>query len=167
LGGPIYVVAVLLALVSAPACLDLLGQCLEVAVVDREVLGAVGERALGLRGAAVPGDEPEAAEVQERHELGVDGLADQRAVGAEQRLVQGERVTDVGQDPTHSCRSAPSMLRGRRIAPGRAVRGRRIVPGRGGGPPRPSGQDAAGGLGRPVLAWRAAARGARRVAPGT
>ena len=68
----------------------------------------VGERPRRLRRAGVPGGEAEPAEVEQRHQLGVDSLVDERAVRLVEEILEQHGLTQIRSEPTHH---APSRAR--------------------------------------------------------
>ena len=79
----------------------LLRQRLEVAVEHRHAGGAVGVRLRRLGRRGVPGGQPEAAEVEQLHQVRIGRLPHERRVGQVEELVDQRPVTEVGQHPAH------------------------------------------------------------------
>ena len=77
-------------------------QSTEVAVEGGERRHAVGERILGADRARIPGDHAEPGQVEERvHHPRAVRLADERAVGLEQHVVERDRLPEVREHAAH------------------------------------------------------------------
>jgi hypothetical protein len=81
---------------------ELAGEAAQVPVERRERRHAVDEGLLLAHRVRLPGDHPEARKVEERvHHPRAVGLADERAVGVEQHVPQGERLSEIGEHAAH------------------------------------------------------------------